>query len=115
MLVMWLHKYYRRIAYSVVTILIAGSSFVVFELVRSKKINSFSFFDDDYNRFLTHRPWFRLPSYLMGMLTAMIISRLHCARYEVELKTITQILIQLVGVGLCLASIFFLVFNFDTY
>ena len=109
---MWVHKYYRGISYALILLIISFSSAVTYLLVEIKSINSFSFFDNNYNRFLTHRPWFRMPSYFMGMLLGLIISRLHCARYEVEINPFKQALLQIFGLLFGFVSVFGLVFNF---
>lgn len=64
-------------------------------------------------RFLVHRPWFRLPSYLIGMFLGMIISRIHSARFLIKLSPVKSFTLFYFGVVLCFIAIFSL--NFDFY
>jgi Na+/glutamate symporter len=48
-------------------------------------IKAYLFYDPNYVLYLMHRPWFRLPSYLMGLFAGLIVSRIHYSRYKVTI------------------------------
>ena len=64
---MYVHKYFRKVAYAIIGLLIMGSSLATFLIICENDIKAYLFFDDNYMRYLVHRPWFRLSSFLMGM------------------------------------------------
>jgi hypothetical protein len=83
-LIMLLHKYARRSTYLLISLLIILSTLSIQYIVQDKGIKAFLFYDDNYMRYLVYRPWFRLPSFLTGLLLGLIISRIHSARYIIS-------------------------------
>jgi hypothetical protein len=112
MIIIFIHKYTRNSAYALISILIVGMTMVNYLVVYNYSIDAYYFFDDRYINLLIHRPWFRLPSFLMGMLLSLIVSRLHSARYKVEFTVCKQAIMQTFGAFIIAISIFSLGFHF---
>jgi hypothetical protein len=87
-------------------------TYVNYEVVMQNKIDVYYFFDPRYLRMLTHRPWFRLPSFLTGVLLSLIVSRFHSARQTVEFTAFKQLIIQVIGIALVIISIFIIGIHF---
>jgi hypothetical protein len=90
MFVMWLHKKKRRVTIALLGIVVVMISGVTFGIVFAQKIKANLFFDDSYMRYLVHRPWFRLPSFLMGMGSGLIVSRIHSSRRIIKFTIFKQ-------------------------
>lgn len=61
--------------------------------------------------YLLYRPWFRLPSYLMGLFAGLIVSRIHNSRYKIKIAFCKQILLHVIGFLICLTAVLLLAFN----
>jgi hypothetical protein len=107
-----IHKYSRKVAYLLCVLTIAGLTAINYLIVVHYNINAYYFYDRNYDRMLNNRPWFRLPSFLIGVLLSLIVSRIHSARYKVEFTIFKQIFMQSFGIGLIIASVYILGFNF---
>lgn len=46
MILMLVHKFYRRVTYIIIAVLISASTYLTFMIVNRKGINAFVFFDD---------------------------------------------------------------------
>lgn len=106
LIIVLIHKYGRKTSYTIALIIIAGMTYANYEVVMQNKIDVYYFFDPRYLRMLTHRPWFRLPSFLTGVLLSLIVSRFHSARQTVEFTAFKQLIIQVIGTALVIISIF---------
>lgn len=93
-------------------IIIAAMTYVNYEVVMQNHIDVYMFFDRKYLRLITHRPWFRLPSFLSGVLLSLIVSRFHSARQTIEFTAFKQLVIQVIGVGLIVGSVFLIGVHF---
>ena len=107
-----IHKYKRKTSYCILILLISGATLINSFIVTKYNINAYYFYNKQYERMLANRPWFRLPSFLTGVLLSLMVSRIHSARYKVQFKLFSQTLIQFMGLCLVLSSIFLLGFNF---
>ena len=87
-------------------------TYVNYEVVMQNHIDVYMFFDRKYLRLITHRPWFRLPSFLSGVLLSLIVSRFHSARQTIEFTAFKQLVIQVIGVGLIVGSVFLIGVHF---
>jgi hypothetical protein len=83
--ILFIHKYARRISYAVIWLLVLGSTGIVMMFIFNNDIKAYLFYDPNYVLYLMHRPWFRLPSYLMGLFAGLIVSRIHYSRYKVTI------------------------------
>jgi hypothetical protein len=85
--IMYVHKYFRSAALSLIILSIVISTYITFQIIQEFRIKAYLFYDSSkYMRYLEHRPWFRLPSFLFGMLFGLVISRIHSARYIVNIS-----------------------------
>lgn len=93
-------------------LLVTGASSATFYTVYAIGIKAYLFFDDaNYMKYLVYRPWFRLPSFIMGMILGIIISRIHASRTRITMSFIRHLIFVLFGVIICIFSIIFLEFN----
>lgn len=109
---MYVHKYSRRFAYLLITGIALGATGSSYYIMRDYGIKAFLFYDSNYSLYLEHRPWFRLPAFLSGMLLGLVISRIHSARYEIHFSSLKHFLIQFFGAFLCLLLVFILKLDF---
>ena len=115
LVIMWIHKHARRISYVLILLISIACTGLIFFFVLYHQIKAYLFYDENYMRYLMHRPWFRLPSYLIGTFIGLIISRVHSARLNLETPFLLQLLIQLSGAAICFCSVFALYYDFENF
>lgn len=100
-------------AYLVLLLLILACQGVTFALSFEFNINACIFLDYTYTVLLLHRPWFRLPSYLIGIILGMELYKIHYSQLEFRFKIKTRVILYLIGFAMTFISVFVLYFNLN--
>lgn len=110
---MAIHYYLRRFTYCFIALIILFFSLVTYNMVMDNRIDAAMYFGEGYMRLLSFRLWFRLPSYLMGLLLGLYTSRLHALRSPLTFTWPVRTLLYTLGLGLTLSCICILQSNND--
>mmetsp|Transcript_11697 Transcript_11697/g.8537 ORF Transcript_11697/g.8537 Transcript_11697/m.8537 type:complete len:140 (+) Transcript_11697:821-1240(+) len=95
-----LNKKYPRLGLGIIAFMYLSCCSITFALVYKNNINAVNYYDFWYQRYLTYRPYFRYPSYLMGLILGVIVFRLHDSNLIVKIRFRPLIYLVSLAVGL---------------
>ncbi|CDW84312.1 UNKNOWN [Stylonychia lemnae] len=110
-LILYLHKYFRKISYCLVIFNIICSIAVTFLISFNQDIQAYVFVERSYVSLLLNRPWFRYSSFQTGVLLGMIVGRIHILKINIAFKRKQKLGLYLTGMVLCFVSLITLQLN----
>lgn len=109
--ILYFNKYFPKVTIASLVFLILGGMSVTFVLVYQLSIDACIFFDNNYYIWLLHRPWFRWPSYFVGVILATQIFKYHFLDIKIYITRVKRVLMYSVAFAISIICIIILLPN----